>query len=499
MAARSLRWRALSGVLAASLVLAACGVDLGDGAAERLGSGGGGGDTGVIGSGIEATTTSVAPTTAPPPPDVAVVGDDGSDLNQVAANAIADIEAYWETVYPEVYGEPYEPVAGGFFAVDSGSDPTTLPCAPPDIELVLYNAYYCPPDDAVAWDQEGLFPDLAAQFGDFAVAVVLAHEWGHAIQARADVDEPTVTTELQADCFAGAWVRHVRTDDDARFDISTEDLDLALAGILSLKDAPGSLATDPNAHGSGFDRVGAFQEGYEESAERCAEYRDGDPIPYQFEFSDNDLATGGDLPFADTTGADGEPVPGIESAAFESLELYWADVFPDLADEEWEPLEDPVGFSTDDPPTCNGREVDQFRLFYCVPDRYVGYDAEETMPQAANDLGDFAAGYLFGTQYGLAVQDQLDIEAPDEVTATLRGDCYAGAWAGALLPEEKNQEVYPYTLLLSPGDLDEAVSVLLSFRKESDRERQGPGFERVKALRLGVVDGPEPCASLEAE
>ncbi|HEX2577821.1 MAG TPA: neutral zinc metallopeptidase [Aquihabitans sp.] len=479
--------------VALACLAAGCGVEATDGGGTLATGGGGAGDGEVVGSDITPTTASVPSTTTPPPPDIEVEGDDGSELNKVAINAIADLEDYWAEVYPEVYGDEYEPLSGGLFAVDTGTDPSGLPCAPSSIEDVLQNAYYCPPDDAVAWDQELLFPALAEQFGDFAVAVVLAHEWGHAIQARAAVDEPTVITELQADCFAGAWVEHVRSDDSARFDISTEDLDLALAGILSLKDAPGSLATDPNAHGSGFDRVGAFQEGFEDGPARCAEYTDGDPVPYQFPFSQNDLATGGDLPFTETDG-----VEGIDTSAFASLELYWEDAFPEISGgEDWEPLEEPVPFSPADPPSCNGREVDQFRLFLCVPDRYVGYDAEETMPDAY-EFGDFAVGVLFGTQYGLAVQDQLGLEAPDEVTATLRGDCYAGSWAAAILPAEVDQEEFPYELLLSPGDLDEAVAVLLSFRSDSDRERQGPGFERVRAFRTGVVRGAEECDELEA-
>jgi predicted metalloprotease len=467
-------------VVVLAAVVAACGVQAVDG----VGQVGSGRDT--QGPDIGPTTTSEPLESLPAPDDVVIVGDDGSELNRVAANAIADLDAYWTEQYPLVYGEEYEPVGGGFFAIDSDSDARTLPCAVPDIDLVLDNAYYCPPDDAIAWDQEGLMPDLADQFGSFTVAVVMAHEWGHAIQERAAVVESTVVTELQADCFAGAWARHVREGDGARFTVSIEELDLAFAGILALKDAPGSLATDPNAHGSGFDRVGAFQDGFEGSPEVCADYTAGSIRPYQFPFSQNDIGTGGDLPLEE-----------INVSAFVSLELYWEDVFGDLDGAgTWEPLEDPVAFSPGDPPVCDGREVTRFRLFLCVPDRFVAYDSEETIEQVY-ELGDFAVGVLYGTQYGLAVQDQLGGIPDDEITATLRGDCYAGAWAGALLPDEVDQQDYPYELLLSPGDLDEAVAVLLSFRSDFDRERQGPGFERIGAFRRGVIDGPEPCAELD--
>ncbi|CAN5821067.1 neutral zinc metallopeptidase [soil metagenome] len=478
--ARRLRKRSSLVVVVVATALAACGVQ----AVDDAGTGRNGGD--ARGADIGPTTSSTPLTTDAPPSAVEIVGDDGSELNEVAASAIADLDVYWGEQYPAVYGEEYDPIGGGFFAIDATTDPATLPCAVPDIELVLYNAYYCPPDDAIAWDQEGLMPDLASQYGDFSMAVVMAHEWGHAIQERAGVTEPTVVLELQADCFAGAWARYARDDDRSRFNVSVEELDLALAGILALRDAPGALASDPNAHGSGFDRVAAFQDGFEQTAEACAEYTDDTVSPYQFPFSDRGSATGGDLPLEE-----------INTTAFESLEAYWDDVFPSVSDGGgWEPLEDPVEFTTADPPVCNGEEVTQFRLFFCVPDRFVAYDNAETMPDA-HELGDFAVGTLYGTQYGLAVQEQLGGAPDDEVLATLRGDCYAGAWAGAILPEEVDQETFPYELLLSPGDLDEAVAVLLSFRSDSDRHRQGPGFERVRAFRIGVVDGPASCATVE--
>ncbi len=501
MAARSRLTTTLVALAALAVTASGCGVDAADDASSLVGTTSGGGGTGgdVVGPDISPTPPTAPPSTAPPPVDVEVIGDDGSDLNKVAANAISDIEAWWAIEYPDVYGDAYEPVSGGFFAIDSNTEPAGLPCAPDDIDIVLDNAYYCPPDDGVAWDQEGLFPELAEQYGDFSIAVVLAHEWGHAIQERARVDEPTIVTELQADCFAGAWSRHVRDDAEARFSIDTIDLDLALAALLSLKDAPGSSADDPNAHGSGFDRVGAFQDGFEQSAGRCQEYTVGEPSPYQFEFTDqDDLDNNGDLPYNDPDGP-GEQA-GIDTAAFDSLELYWADVFPELSGgDDWQPLAEPVAFGPDDPPTCGSQTVADFRLFYCVPDRYVGFDTIETMPEAYQ-LGDFAVGALFGTQYGLAVADQLGDDAPGEVTTTLRGDCYAGAWAGALLPTEvdPNLTELPYALILSPGDLDEAVAVLLSFRSDTDRERQGPGFNRVSAFRAGVIEGPGACPDLQA-
>jgi hypothetical protein len=102
------------------------------------------------------------------------------------------------------------------------------------------------------------------------------------------------------------------------------------------------------------------------------------------------------------------------------------------------------------------------------------------------------------------VLHELDAVSDDEVTSTLRADCLTGAWAAALLPDDRGQpqdlddDGEPDNdLVLSPGDLDEAVQVLLSFRNDSDRERQGPGFNRVRAFRIGVLESADACLDLE--
>ena len=110
-------------------------------------------------------------------------------------------------------------------------------------------------------DAEGLLPDLQKKFGDFVIPVVLAHEWGHAMQQRSgffSANQLTVSSELQADCFAGGWSKHAQKR--GAFRGTSAQLDSALAGILDLRDQPGSSATDQSAHGSGFDRVSAFLE-----------------------------------------------------------------------------------------------------------------------------------------------------------------------------------------------------------------------------------------------
>jgi predicted metalloprotease len=162
----------------------------------------------VLAAGCAGTTHSAtAPTpTSTPAPQVQIHGDASDPVNQLVVKAITDIQAYWSSQFPKLYGHDYTPVKGGFYAVKPSSG--QLPPCAALADDIAGNAFYCAKADDVAWDAEGLLPSLRKRFGDFVIPVVLAHEWGHAIQARANFSGETVTKEIQADCFAGAWAAH---------------------------------------------------------------------------------------------------------------------------------------------------------------------------------------------------------------------------------------------------------------------------------------------------
>ncbi len=109
------------------------------------------------------------------------------------------------------------------------------------------------------------------------VAMVLAHEYGHAIQYQsgmADDDTPTLVSEQQADCLAGAYMRWVAEDNSPRFTLSTADgLNNVLAAVIGFRD-PLLNVDDPEVgvdeHGSAFERVSAFQFGFTDGVAACA-------------------------------------------------------------------------------------------------------------------------------------------------------------------------------------------------------------------------------------
>ena len=181
-----------------------------------------------------------------------------STLEQV----LGSLQTYWSRTLPAEFGVTYSsPSRFSYYRGEEGGGPS---CggqpAPPK------NAFYCPAGDFIAWDETGLVIPYYVSAGDFAAAFVLAHEFGHAMQARLPRQQQLpVLTELQADCFAGAWSRSVQDEGY----LQAGDLDEATFAVFSARDVPGTAFTDPAAHGTGFERTRAFTDGYSDGAGAC--------------------------------------------------------------------------------------------------------------------------------------------------------------------------------------------------------------------------------------
>jgi predicted metalloprotease len=178
-------------------------------------------------------------------------------------DVFASLEEYWAQALPEQFGVAFTPPSRYvYYRPEEGPGPR---CG--DEQAPAKNAFYCPAGDFIAWDESGLVIPYYVQQGDFAAAFVLAHEFGHAMQARLPRRERlTVLSELQADCFAGAWARHVS---DQGY-LEAGDLDEATFAVLAARDVPGTPFTDPRAHGTGFERTRAFSDGYGDGPGACS-------------------------------------------------------------------------------------------------------------------------------------------------------------------------------------------------------------------------------------
>ncbi|HEX4530651.1 MAG TPA: neutral zinc metallopeptidase [Acidimicrobiia bacterium] len=380
-------------------------------------------------------------------------------------STIADIQAFWTTAMPAVYGQQYEAIPTDRIYPYSQANP------PPNCEdggqtkapyeQVAGNAFYCSNGDFVAYDEQGLLPKLRDNFGEFAVGLVFAHELGHAVQARVGYNPPsTVYFEQQADCFAGAWAQHVADSNDSNVHLARSDLDTALAGLLTLSDPSGIDGSQDGAHGNGFDRVSAFQDGYEGGAKVCADYQNNPPSVTETGYtSSQDQASGGNLPLDQMT-----------ATVTQSLDRYWGSQSSKLTAPTVTAGRVDAAGGTDGGVLTDG-------VVYDPSTNTVRYDTA-TLQNAHDSIGDFAGGLLLATAWSSAVEHQLGVQLGTD-TARRGAECLAGAWAADSASS------------LSPGDLDEAVTVLVSAGQgNADR---GTAFDRVAAFRDGFRNGPSQC------
>ncbi|GAB7039303.1 neutral zinc metallopeptidase [Catenuloplanes niger JCM 9533] len=405
------------------------------------------------------------------------------EANRTAESALTDVERFWSTAYPRLAdGAAFQPVRGGHHPYTRNDPPPACGDAPGEYQP---NAFYCPAGDFIAWDAEVLLPQLHQDFGALLTGVVLAHEYGHGVQARLGVtDQPTVVLEQQADCYAGAWVADVIAGRSTGFAApSAQQLDDTVAGILQLRDEPGTSATNPQAHGNAFDRIRAFQDGVERGAGRCAEY-DAQNLPItEVPFtSAQEAATGGDLPYAQTVELLGTDV-----------QEYWARAYPRIAGgAAWAPLRI-VPFDGA-APDCAGRTAPDGagsldgQAFYCASGGFVAFDDTRLGPALHQRIGDNALGMLLGGLFAQAAQERRGGSSTDR-DGRLTTDCLAGTWTNDLLRRGPDSDVR-----LSPGDLDEAVTALLTLGRSAQNASAG-AFDRIAEFRDGTLEGLPACVS----
>ena len=414
--------------------------------------------------------------------------DTPDNLRAVVDDSISDVEEFWGETYPQLYGSQFEPVEGYY-----GYGPNTEmpPCGNPrpTYEDIADNAFYCPESDIIAADEDRLIPYLAEQFHPFTIGIVFAHEYGHAIQARAGIfSNRSVITEMQADCFAGAWTAWVADGNSGNFDVKEDQLDFSVAGMINISDVPGTSPDDLAAHGSGFDRIGSFQDGFDKGAERCAEY-DSDPdLPIvEIEFTDDDFQTdGGNMAAADL-------IPRLET----NLDLFYERLFSNRLDGDWQSIDDvAVVDPASDEIDCGGESLSgddlEYASYFCADENVVVIDGENLVP-LLEQIGDFAVAAEIARLYAVDAQLQLGIEGRDK-TSSLQADCMTGVWASASFPDENGETQLGEAggLTLSAGDLDEGIQGFLTYGGERSDET-GTVFERVQALRAGFLDGVEAC------
>jgi predicted metalloprotease len=452
------------------------------------------------------TTTAAAPTTTvagPPVDQVIDVGDAKPQrfYDAYLAASLADVETWWAQEFERLFGEPWRPLEGGIFAAYPERTSPIPGCGFPTTtyqEVSDYGAFYCPDGDFIAYDdgELGVIYELAERFSPSVVAVVLAHEFGHAVQFRSgdlDRDLATIYTEQQADCFSGAWAGRAWSGDSPGVAFGDEDIRTGLVALVAVADPIGSSVLEPGGHGAAFDRIGAFQEGFIGGIDNCVDLLDK-PLPLlpnEFTASTEQVSDG-DARF----GWDSESIIGI---LYQDLSVYWpAQVAADGATMPTVTIR-PVGDPRSD--NCgNASRMISYGAVFCPQTNEVLFD-EALGRVLYDDFGDFAVGYVIGLGWAEAVQVSLGSQLQGEPRA-LTSDCLVGAWIGTAIRNfdrgvgPSSTQPIERPMLVSPGDLDEAVRTALVVGDPGFADdREGSAFEKIAAMRRGVISGLPTCVA----
>lgn len=425
-----------------------------------------------------------------PKPTGTVKNSDNGEIDRLSMLALNDIEEFWKANWPDAAKRPFKAVSE-VWSYDSRDSRSPVICRNRSAGSI--NASYSPSCNLVKWDRGQLFPAAQKYFGDMAVVGILAHEFGHSLQHNGGLISsrtPTIVMEQQADCFAGVYLQWVAAGHSSRFTLSTGDaLSHVIAGMLKTSDPIMNEEeyeeSEDSEHGSGFDRVSAFQMGFDSGSGTCAKI-DTSEIKKRRE----------GLPVALQESSSGGTEAGEVTVNEDTVQT-----LVDILN---------VVFAPKSPPTlsftssgCSDAKPTQ-GASYCPASNTVIADLASlqqigkpggrkgmTDPQMLQ--GDNTALSIVASRYALAVQRErsLSLDTPMTAvrTACLTGAAQRGMAQPVSIPSGKQ-------LVLTAGDLDKALIGLLMNGVAASDVNGGntpAGFTRIIAFRAGVLDNIEEC------
>lgn len=208
----------------------------------------------------------------------------GQDANEnvdcrVASSQLA-LDGFWED-HVEGYRAPQLIIVDGATSTACGTASNAV------------GPFYCPPDETVYIDP-AFFQLMQQQFGasagNLAQLYIVGHEWGHHVQHITGVmerypqngtgpDSNGVRIELQADCYAGAWIGQMSKEKDENgvpylqppTEAEREDaLNAAnTVGDDNIQQQSGSVNPDSFTHGTSEQRTYWFANGYQNGLDVC--------------------------------------------------------------------------------------------------------------------------------------------------------------------------------------------------------------------------------------
>ena len=273
---------------------------------------------------------------APPAGDGEVTGAVEGSVDEQARNALADLEIYWAERFPEVYGQPFEPLAGGYFSVDPGdvnpadyprgvgcgADPGRRRTTPSTASPRRRRTPTRSPRPCLPGRAGGRARTLPARPGD-----------GPRVRPRRP-GARRPARDVHHDRDAGrppgrAWTAWVAAGEARTPGCAGLELDELLRGYFLLRDPVGTSSAEESAHGSYFDRVSGFQDGFDGGPETCRDEFGPDRVFTQGEF----------IRTPTSTGAATRRTRNCSRSSSTSLPAVWEQAFRDVFGERFRPPE----------------------------------------------------------------------------------------------------------------------------------------------------------------
>jgi predicted metalloprotease len=206
-------------------------------------------------------------------------GADANKSQDCAIDLITNsVQAYWSSAYQQQTGQAYQQIRTVKYSGQTSSGCGTASSA--------MGPFYCPNDQRVYIDKsfmdQMLQGQLGAKGGPFALAYVIAHEYGHHIENQLGLlakmrtqqgpKSDSVKIELMADCLGGAWAKSAQTTKDAQgnqiiSDLTQDDIARAIDAAQAVgddriqKQSSGRVNPESWTHGSSAERVHWFNVG----------------------------------------------------------------------------------------------------------------------------------------------------------------------------------------------------------------------------------------------